>query len=176
MREQKINAPDRRRLDASGLSVSRDHHCRSGTRASTRSFFFRGGEKKISRPVPGGSGSHSSSVHSGQRWGIGDPAAARRRMDAAHACYATNRLLECMHCIPCCGQKASIRWRSKAYSLKSEIELGAAASIHHVACFALLAWQGSHTLHAYRRHHAFSVPLAGTPIQSGRSTGVPGDR
>lgn len=100
----------------------------------------------------------------------------RRRMDAAHACYATNRLLECMHCIPCCGQKASIRWRSKAYSLKSEIELGAAASIHHVACFALLCLHGkARTLHAYRRHHAFSLPLAGTPIQSGRSTGVPGD-
>lgn len=96
----------------------------------------------------------------------------RRRMDAAHACYATNRLLECMHCIPCCGQKASIRWRSKAYSLKSEIELGAAAaSIHHVACFALLCLHGkARTLHAYRRHHAFSRYLwpAGRPIQSGR--------
>jgi hypothetical protein len=46
----------------------------------------------------------------------------------------------------------------KLNSLKSEIELGAAAaSIHHVACFALLCLHGkARTLHAYRRHHAFS--------------------
>jgi hypothetical protein len=129
------------------VSVSRDHHCRSGTRASTRSFFFVAVKERYpgrSRAALGLTLTHRRSTVDND----GELGTQRQRgvgwTPHMHA-MQNNRLRECMHCIPCCGQKASIRWRSKAYSLKSEIELGAAASIHHVACFALLAWQGSHT-------------------------------